>query len=808
MQEVPLTKLKKLQLIKLRKLLEYSYNNVDFYHKKFQEAGIRPVDITSLKDIEKIPITTKDELRANFPERIVSRNVDKNRKILDKTSGSTKQPFEFYKDANDAMGESCSRIKWLLNVGVKLGDRRLLIRGERPKGTNVGSILSNVGFLSSFDMSHKLFNKWVMYIKKFKPKTIESYPSPLKTFADWLRDKNLKVHVPIVITVGEILTKDTRELIEDRLDCKIYDSFGAAEGMYLAQECKYQQGLHYDPTRFVVEAVCSKGNPVVNGKSGDMVITNLNNYVMPFIRYKIGDRIIMGKESCMCGSTLPKIGNIEGRIVDQMRSVSGKILDGIYFQTVFEWEAKHVKHYKIIHVKPDMIEVHLVPKGHNYHEGIERLRKNLQSYCGHDMKIVIKKVDKIPLGRTGKRVFIESRLDQNKRTQANQTTVHAAENRIVRKMNLVFTLNNSKLVGGGDYSIFKFAEYLAKKGHKVTVFASTNNTYTDEAEMTENLQIYYTGQLPRIVKGVGFLNRTWDKLHGKLKIESFFRNEKKIDFVLGYHRYSAIKAQDLGEKFDIPSVAFVFETPIWMKEQLGQRWVHAFKGRFKKLWLQARDALKKTDIIIANSKLTASENQRWLVRKIDGVVYPGMDFDKVDKISTPKKENQIIYIGRLNTYKNIDILIKALSKIKNAPKLVICGTGEEKSKLTELAARLNIKCEFKGSITDEQKWPEIKKSLFMVFPSSFEGFGMPPMEALYCGIPCICANIPIFKEIYGNKVEYFREHDVDELANKMQFLLNNPAYVKERGKAGRAYVRKKFGWDKSALKIQRILEEN
>src|SRR3989344_4394904 len=86
MQEVPLTKLKKLQLIKLRKLLEYSYNNVDFYHKKFQEAGIRPVDITSLKDIEKIPITTKDELRANFPERIVSRNVDKNRKILDKIS--------------------------------------------------------------------------------------------------------------------------------------------------------------------------------------------------------------------------------------------------------------------------------------------------------------------------------------------------------------------------------------------------------------------------------------------------------------------------------------------------------------------------------------------------------------------------------------------------------------------------------------------------------------------------------------------------------------------------------------------------
>ena len=104
------------------------------------------------------------------------------------------------------------------------------------------------------------------------------------------------------------------------------------------------------------------------------------------------------------------------------------------------------------------------------------------------------------------------------------------------------------------------------------------------------------------------------------------------------------------------------------------------------------------------------------------------------------------------------------------------GGGEEKQKLVRLANQAKVNCEFKGNVNDQEKWIEIKKSMFMVFPTSFEGFGMPPMEALYCEIPCICTDIPILKEVYQDKIEYFKENNVNDLCKKIEFLIKNKKY--------------------------------
>ena len=195
-----------------------------------------------------------------------------------------------------------------------------------------------------------------------------------------------------------------------------------------------------------------------------------------------------------------------------------------------------------------------------------------------------------------------------------------------------------------------------------------------------------------------------------------------------------------------------------MERRLGKKFLEEFKGRFKKSWEQTKDAYLKADILIPNSELTRKECSAWLKKKIEDPVYPGVEVYKIN--DNVKEENQIIYVGRLNKYKNVNEIINALAKIRNPPKLIIVGKGEEEGKLMELSKRLNVICELKGSLTDKEKFNEIKKSIFMVFPSSFEGFGMPPAEALTCGKPCICSDIPIFREIYEDKVEYFKEHDI------------------------------------------------
>ncbi|MFH0876269.1 MAG: glycosyltransferase family 4 protein [archaeon] len=363
-----------------------------------------------------------------------------------------------------------------------------------------------------------------------------------------------------------------------------------------------------------------------------------------------------------------------------------------------------------------------------------------------------------------------------------------------------FIIDNGKTIGGGDYAQFKFAEGLVMLGHEVTIFAANYNSFFSELKTLPKFRIIIRNELPRTVKGFGLLNSIWDFLFTKIEVERQIRKNKP-DYIIGYLRNSAIKAVNLGKKYKIKTVNFIFENPEWMKRTLGDRFLEEYNGKFKDSWVKTKLAYLETDILFPNSKLTRKECETWLNKKVEKPIYPGIEIPEINV----GKENQIIYVGRLNAYKNIDLIIKALSTIKNAPKFVIVGTGEEETSLKKLASELNVNAEFKGSLNDTDKFKEIKKSLFMVFPSSFEGFGMPPGEALASGIPCICSDIPILKEIYADKVEYFKEHDVDDLAKQIQNLIKKPAYCKKRGIEGNKYIKEKYSWEKSAKRIDEIL---
>src|SRR3989339_828838 len=99
-------------------------------------------------------------------------------------------------------------------------------------------------------------------------------------------------------------------------------------------------------------------------------------------------------------------------------------------------------------------------------------------------------------------------------------------------MKLAFTLQNSTFVGGGDYSIFKFAEYLAKKGHEITIFTTANNSYIKEISQKALIDFHFRGYIPTKIKGAGFLNRIWDRIYTFFIIKSFIKKNKDLDFII------------------------------------------------------------------------------------------------------------------------------------------------------------------------------------------------------------------------------------------------------------------------------------
>jgi glycosyltransferase involved in cell wall biosynthesis len=368
-------------------------------------------------------------------------------------------------------------------------------------------------------------------------------------------------------------------------------------------------------------------------------------------------------------------------------------------------------------------------------------------------------------------------------------------------MKLVFLIDNKKFVGGGKYSIYKFAEYLAKIGHEIYVFGGAKAIFYQNYDLPKNMKIIYRPHLKKTFKGTSLIDSKIKSINTKLNI---LPKIKKInpDYIIGLLREEAIDSVTIAKKLGIKSVIFFFENPLWIEEKFGKKEVENFNKKLKNSWEKTKNSYLQADIKIGNSKLSEKYYEKWLHQKSDGYVYPAIDFTKYNNIN---KKNQIISIGRLDKNKNTIEIILALSKIKNPPELIIIGGGSEKEKIDNLACELDVNVKFLGNVSDEIKFNEINKSLFMVFPSSFEGFGMPPLEALYFGIPCICSNLKIFREVYKNKVEYFKEHNVNDLTKKIKFLMSNPNYCLKKGKDGKKYVLNNFSWEKSANKIEKIL---
>jgi len=372
-------------------------------------------------------------------------------------------------------------------------------------------------------------------------------------------------------------------------------------------------------------------------------------------------------------------------------------------------------------------------------------------------------------------------------------------------MNILVLINLDRSFGGGGYSVYKYFEYFAKRGHRVHLLYVTNPSFKIKQS---NFITYTKPMIPLKLKGVNYINKFLERLTDTVMIPHLIK-KNRFDYIVGYQRRTAIKATKLSEKYNLKVANIIFETPDWLMSEWND-WEKIWRKnkRLRNSWKKFANSLGKSDIIIANSKLTQKYVEKWINKKISGFVYPGVDVLNGSDRKKPSRENQIVFIGRLQKNKNVNIIIEALALLKIDCKLIICGDGPERQKLEALANELNVRVSFLGRVTERRKWEELQKSFLMVYPSSFEGFGIPPMEALACEIPCICSDIPIFKEIYNDKVDFFKEHDIDELAEKIKFLLENPQYCKMRGDKGKEYVEINFGWDKSAHKIEVILNKN
>ena len=415
-QWLPTDEIKKIQWIKLKKLLEYAYINVPYYQQVFKTLNMTPKDITIPDDFRKLPLLDKEDIRSNISD-IVSSSCEKKDLIKDSTGGSTGINLRFFYDTKSIAHRSAVALRSDSLAGLDIGDKHVKLWGspfdisrQNSLKGKISKLISRSLYLSSYDLSEDTMYKYTKKLLQYKPKVIIGYSSSLYLFAKFLEENKIKGISPkSIISSAEVLYDYQRELIESVFGCKVFNRYGCREFSTIAQECSEHSGMHINAEHVYVECL-KEGEPAALGETGELIITDLDNYGMPFIRYKIGDVGVLSDRICNCGRGLPIIETIEGRTFDIIVGTNGRYFDGHFFSILLRTAVDGIKQFQVVQESKNEINIRIVVDKIFRTKYIDTLTSKIHEYCGEDMQVNFKILEAIPLTKSGKFRFVISKV--------------------------------------------------------------------------------------------------------------------------------------------------------------------------------------------------------------------------------------------------------------------------------------------------------------------------------------------------------------------------------------------------------------
>lgn len=419
-------KLNDLQWQKLIQLIENIYKNVPFYTDLFNGLGMKPGDIQGPEDFARIPLLTKSEIKDNIKNMITRDTSLKG--FGANTGGSTGETLFFYKGVTGYGLANVIRLnKW---CGKDIGDREVIFWGTpfdidkwNKISLKIKDRFQNVLHLSTFDMSEQSMSNYVNAIRRFSPRLIRGYPSALYTFAKYLQKNGINdIRPKSVLSTGEKSFEFQKELMKDVFDCDVYERYGSNEFGNIAHECSEHHGLHILTDLFYVE-ILRNNSPVETGETGEIVVTSLDNYYMPFVRYRVGDMGALTEAQCSCGRGFPMLEEIKGRSFDVIVTPSGKTLGG-FFWTFISRAIPGIKQFQVFQKDMGRIVFKIVPDKSFKHESLKKLEREIKDKGGNDIKVDFDIVNEIPLTPSGKFRFIVS--DISKERLVMKSKIHKA----------------------------------------------------------------------------------------------------------------------------------------------------------------------------------------------------------------------------------------------------------------------------------------------------------------------------------------------------------------------------------------------
>jgi len=323
-ERMPIEDLHKLQEDRLRSVVRFVYAHSSFYRQRFEEVGVVPEDINELSDITKLPFTSKIDLRNTYPtgmfclpsDWVVRYHV---------SSGTTGKPTVVGYTQGDIDMWTDSLARALTSIGLGRGD---VIQVGYGYGLFTGGLGLHYGAekigATVLPIGAGNTERQIELMQDLGSTAIACTPSYFLYINEVAQKMGISIRDDTKLKAGifgaEPWSDETRRRIEEATGIKAYDIFGTSEmSGPLCTECHLQDGIHIWADLFLIEVVDPKtGEQVEDGERGELVVTTLDKWAFPLIRYRIGDLTILNNEPCECGRTHPRIMRILGRTDDMI----------------------------------------------------------------------------------------------------------------------------------------------------------------------------------------------------------------------------------------------------------------------------------------------------------------------------------------------------------------------------------------------------------------------------------------------------------------------------------------------------------
>lgn len=392
----------------LGRLVAHAAERVPHYRRLLERHGVRPEAVRSVADIARLPVVSRADLQQAAPEDVVARGYDPARLITHHTSGSAGRPLAIRRTWIEERMYSLLRYRTLRRLGLRARDRHVYLGLARPHHPRNRQLLQRLVRAAGLFRREEIdcrqpVDAILTALSRLRPDVVTGYPGVLSRLAAQLAKDGRRLRPRLVVTGAEVLTPLMRRHISEAFGTPVLEVYASYEVPALAWQCESTGLFHVADEGVILEVITPDGRSAAPGEAGEVVVTALHSFAMPFIRYRLGDIVTQGEGRCPCGAERATLGVVQGRMVDYFPLANGRTVHPFALTTpVIESAGRWLAQYQLTQERPDHLVLRIAPRAAPSPEELAQVEALILAAAGPGITLELRLVPEIPLEPSGK----------------------------------------------------------------------------------------------------------------------------------------------------------------------------------------------------------------------------------------------------------------------------------------------------------------------------------------------------------------------------------------------------------------------